>query len=351
MNEQRKMSVGFLREAGIAVSAFLAIQACPTSWADTLLVANKSEASVTLFALPEGKEVATLPTGDGPHEIAVSPNGTMAAITNYGIREDAGKSITLVDIERQQISKTIHLPAGSKPHGIIWLNASTLAVTAEGISSLLLIDVPAKSVTHTIAIDQSVAHMVDATPDGKRAFTANIGSGTATAVDLANADKIADLPSGDGAEGIALVKNGEELWISNRGADTISIFDSQTLEKLGEIAIEGFPIRLEADDARGRVYVTLPKTDQLAVIDTTSRKITTLMDFEIPPDTSRKTIFGDRLPNSSVPVGVLLSGDGETLFVAHSASHLISVWDAESLQQKGEIETGLEPDGMDWSPN
>lgn len=57
-----------------------------------------------------------------------------------------------------------------------------------------------------------------------------------------------------------------------------------------------------------------------------------------------------RLPDSSIPIGVLLSGDGQSLFVAHSNSHVITVYDAQSLERRATIPTGLEPDGMGWSP-
>ncbi len=47
----------------------------PDTSAATLLAANKSEATVSLFDLPTAQLRATLPTGAGPHEVAVSPDG------------------------------------------------------------------------------------------------------------------------------------------------------------------------------------------------------------------------------------------------------------------------------------
>lgn len=319
------------------------------SHAATLLVANKSEASVTLHEVPSGAVIARLPTGIGPHEVAVSADGRTAVVTDYGVSGNPGQTLTAIDIPGTRVLKTVSLPVGSRPHGVEWLDGHRVAVTAEGIAALLLVDVHSGRVLEQIPVDQAVAHMVALSSDGNRAFTANIGAGTATAIDVDEARKLADLPSGEGAEGIALVRQGRELWVSNRGADTISVFDTRTLEKLTDIPAPGFPIRVEADPIRGRVFVTLPARDRLAVIDPGSRSITREIAFDIAPDTSRKTIFGDRLPDSSVPIGVLLSADGHYLFVAHSAAHLVSVWDPESLEMIGTIATGLEPDGMAYS--
>ena len=322
----------------------------PVAASATLLVVNKSEASVSLHDLPDGRELLRLATGEGPHEVAVSPDGATAVVTDYGTREAAGRTLTVVDIPRALVTGTITLPADSRPHGVEWLDEQRVVVTAEGLRSLLVVDVAAAEVEAAIAIDQDVAHMVTASPALGRAFVANIGSGTASAVDLRSERNLANLESGAGSEGIALADSGRELWVTNRSAGTVTVFATDSLARLAQIELPGFPIRAEADDPRGRVYVTLASGDALSVIDVATRREVEQVKFAIEPDTSRKTVFGDRLPDSSIPVGVLLAGDGNALFVAHSSAHLVSVWNPDTLQQSATIATGLEPDGMAWSP-
>ncbi len=328
----------------------LALFVIPGTRAATLLVANKSEATVSLFDLPAAQLRATLPTGAGPHEVAVSPDGQRALVTNYGTREMPGNSLTVVDVPGARVLGTIALAADSKPHGVEWLNKQRAVVTAEGTRSLLVVDVDALKVAQTIAVDQPVGHMVAVSAGLGRAYVANIGSGTVTVIDLAAGKKLSDLSAGEGSEGIALARSERELWVTNRAAATVSVFDSRALDKLADIRLPGFPIRAEADDPRGRVYVTLPQADALAVIDRESREERSRLQFDVRPDRSRKTLLGDMLPDSSIPIGVLLSGDGQSLFVAHSNSHVITVYDAQSLERRATIPTGLEPDGMGWSP-
>ena len=85
---------------------------------------------------------------------------------------------------------------------------------------------------------------VAATPDGRYGFVANIGSGSVTVVDLEKSVKVRDLPTGEGAEGVAVAPDGSEVWITNRSADTISILDVETLEIETTIPCPGFPIRV-----------------------------------------------------------------------------------------------------------
>ena len=317
--------------------------------AATLLVANKSEATVSLFDLPAGALRATLPTGEGPHEVAVSPDGRRALVTDYGTRDTPGDSLTLIDIPRARVLATIPLAGGSRPHGVEWLDDRRAAVTVEGIRSLLIVDVETGKVEKTIPFDQAIGHMVAVSTDADRAFVANIGDGTVSVLDLVAGRKLKDLQAGEGSEGIALAGSGSELWVSNRAAGTVSVFSTGDLEKVAELTLPGFPIRVEADDPRGLVYITLPEADALAVLDRERREERRRLQFDIPPDRTRRTLFGDMLPDSSIPIGVLLSGDGETLFIAHSNAHVITVYDAQTLERRATIPTGLEPDGMGWS--
>ena len=64
----------------------------------TLIVLNKSDNNVSLINLATKKAVATIPTGVGPHEVAVSPNGKIAVVANYGTGQAPGSSLTVIDV-------------------------------------------------------------------------------------------------------------------------------------------------------------------------------------------------------------------------------------------------------------
>jgi hypothetical protein len=66
----------------------------------TLIVLNKSDATASLILLETGEVVRTLGTGIGPHEVAVSPDGKLAVVSNYGGRGQPGSSLTVLDASR-----------------------------------------------------------------------------------------------------------------------------------------------------------------------------------------------------------------------------------------------------------
>ncbi|MGZ8708715.1 MAG: YncE family protein, partial [Thermoanaerobaculia bacterium] len=79
---------------------------------------------------------------------------------------------------------------------------------------------------------------------GTRAFVANIGSGSVTAIDLSGRNARVEIRTGAGAEGIAVRPKSHEVWVTNREADTLSVIDAKTLEVKATIEAKGFPIRI-----------------------------------------------------------------------------------------------------------
>ncbi len=51
-----------------------------------------------------------------------------------------------------------------------------------------------------------------------------------------------------------------------------------------------------------------------------------------------------------MPIGIALTPDGRTAFVAHSNADLVSVVDLQSWTVTGTLAAGKEPDGMGVSP-
>lgn len=337
---------GLSRSCAVIAAALLLV---PGAQAATLVVANKAEATVSLIDLDGGDVVATLPTGEGPHEIGISPDGRFALVTNYGTREGDGNSLTLVDIPAAAVVKTIDLGDYRRPHGVEWLDEQSAAVTAESNKALIVVDVERAKVTQSIGTDQEVSHMVALDPDRGRAYTANIGSGSLTVLDLGKGVLEANIATGDGAEGVAVSASGEHIWVTNRAADTITILDAGTLKPAGEIVSEGFPIRATATP-RGQVLVTRARAGDLAIYDAATFEEIRVVSFDIGSMDVEERLFGDRFGDSSVPIGVIVDGDGKTAWVAHANADVITEIDLASGAITRMLRAGREPDGMGFSP-
>lgn len=241
--------------------------------AATLIVANKSEATVSLVDLGSGKVAATLPVGQGPHEVAVSPSGRLALIANYGRQGQPGSSLTLIDVPAAKVVRTIDLGEYRRPHGLAFLDERRALVTAEVNQALLEVDTETGKVEGAVKTDQRVSHMVAMAPGASRAFISSIASGTMTAVDLKEKKKVGDVPTGAGAEGIAVTPDGKQVWVTNREADSVSVIDAGTLQVLATLPSASFPIRAEVTPDGKRVLVSNARSGDLSVFSVADRKL------------------------------------------------------------------------------
>jgi len=316
--------------------------------AATLVVANKAEATASLIDLASGRVVATLPTGDGPHEVGISPDGRFALVTNYGSKDAAGQSLTLIDISSASIVKTIDLGEYRSPHGVEWLDDARVAVTVEKNQALIVVDVEKATVSSAIKTDQQVSHMVALDPARQRAYTSNMGSGSLTVLDLETGERIENIKTGTGAEGLTVSGKDGQIWVTNREDDTITVLDGETLAVVKTFPSKGFPIRATAT-TKGQVLVTRARAGDLVIYDATSFEEIRTVPFDINSMGSEDRLFGDRFGESSVPIGVVVDDSGERAFVAHANADVIT----EVNLLNGEIvrlmRAGREPDGMGFS--
>lgn len=313
----------------------------------TLVVANKAEATVSFVDLESGRVVATLPTGEGPHEVTASPDGRTVVVTNYGSRDAPGSTLTVLDVPGARVLRTIDVGVERRPHGVVYVDGRRALVTAEGARALLVVDVERGAVEAEIATGQEISHMVAATPDGRRAFVANIGSGTVTAIDVAARRILAQIRTGEGAEGIAVTPDGKEVWVTNRAADTVSVLDAASLAVAGAVPCGSFPIRIAfAPDGR-RALVTNARSGDVAVIDVAARRVTGRMSSALEGGAAEGKLL---VFAGSTPIGIVVSPDGARAFVAHARADAVAEFDLATGEVARTLRAGREPDGMALSP-
>lgn len=316
--------------------------------AQTLVVLNKSGASASLLDPATGEERARVPTGVGPHEAAVSPDGRLAVVADYG-QAEAGHTLTVVDIEAAEVVRTIDIAPHGRPHGIVYQpDGEHVVVTAEASQSLLTVHVGTGTVVQAVPTGARVSHMVATSTDGSRAWVANIGSGSVTVADLATGERIAEIPTGEGAEGIDLHPQGHELWVSNRGADTISVLDTASGNVLATLPCASFPIRLKFTPDGARALVSCARSGDLAVFDAPERtELARIPMLDDAVEGADERLFDGF--EGPVPVGILVEPAGRRAYVANTNADTITLVDLDTLAVVGRFDAGPEPDGMAWS--
>lgn len=318
----------------ILLAALLA--AAAPAGADTLMVGNKAEHSVSFIDLSTGKEVARRETGRAPHEMTVSPDGRTAVVVSYREQGYDGDTLHLFDVATAARRTTVTLPGHKGLHGLKWIGGgSKVIVTSEVTENVAVVDVAAGKLLASIPTAQEGSHMVAVSHDGARAFVANIGSGTFTAIDLAKNAKVRDVAVGAGAEAIALSPDGRQLWVGANDARKVVVFDPSSLEKVGEFATEGVPIRIEFSPDGKIVAISEPDRSRVVLVDGASRAPVATVDLAAA--------------GYQAPVTMLFSPDGKRLWVAATASSAVAEIDTGSWEIVRRLDAGKGADGLAFS--
>lgn len=339
-----------LRRAHLLAAFTLLAVSAPAHGDGVLIVLNKADATASLLDPASGKTLATLATGKGPHEVDVAPDGVMAVVTDYGVADAPGKTLTVINVRERRVVRTIDLGEYRRPHGVAWLRDGRHAlVTAEADKAVLKVDVEAGKIVTAVKTGQDVSHMVAVTPDGGRAFVANIGSGTVSAIDLVKGELISSIATGAGAEGIAIAPDGGNVWITNRAADTVTVIDSRSLAIVGEIKSASFPIRVKITPDGRHALVSNAKSGEVVVFDAVTRQELRRIPMKLEAAQTEGRLFGATFGDSPVPIGILIRPDGKVAWVANANADRIIVLDLEAWKTTGTVTAGREPDGLGWS--
>ena len=297
-----------------------------------LIVLNKEEATLAIVDPASGKVVGRVPTGEGPHEVAVSTDGKFAFVGNYGAR-NPGSTLSVIDLAAGKETRRVDVSPLQRPHGIAFADGNVY-FTAE-VNKLIARYNPALNrVDWLLGTGQNATHMILLTRDLNRMFTANIASDTITIIDRAQGPggwNETVIPVGKGPEGFDLSPDGKELWAANSRDGSISVIDVAAKKVTSTIDIQTRRSnRLKFTPDGKLVLVSDLEGGELVMVDAATHKQL------------------KRIKLGRAPEGILIQPDGSRAYVAVSGENHVAIIDMKTLEVSGHIETGAGPDGLAW---
>jgi DNA-binding beta-propeller fold protein YncE len=260
--------------------------------------------------------------------VAVTADGRWAVATNYGDRTDVGHALTVIDVSTQTVARSIDIAPHTRPHGIAFLPGdSILAVTSETSRAVVLVDFRSGRVLRAIPTDAQGTHMMAVARGGEKIYTANVGSGTATELDVAAGRVTRTYTAGPGSEGAAVSPDGRRLWVASMGRDSTCVFDTSTGERVAAVASPGHAYRVALTPDGRRALIPAPELGLLRVIDTRTLRESTVA-----------------LPGG--PGGAIVSSAGRTAYVPLIEAGEVAVIDLPTLAVTRRLPAGAAPDGM-----
>lgn len=321
----------------ILVSAVLLSQTA-SSRGGMLLVANKGDHTLGIVDPQTATHVAVVPeSGITGHEVVASPNGKLAFVPIYG-NSGVGKpgtdgsTIDVIDLSARKLTHTIDFGRGVRPHcAVFGPKDGLLYVTTEIENTVTIIDPQSLKIVGGVSTGQPESHMLAISADGLYGYTANVGPGTVSVLDLTARKTVAVIPVATHVQRISLSPDGRWAFTSDTEKPRLAVIDRKTnkVARWIELPGEGYGAAPTTDGKY--LLVPMPNVNQVAALDLESMKIV-------------KTI---KVP--SAPQEVLIQPDGLVAYVSCLDSHQVAAIQISDWSVKL-IAAGPGADGLAWAP-
>jgi len=221
-------------------------------------------------------------------------------------------SVSIVDTVSHQVIGTV--PVGNRPLGVaVSPDGSTVLITNNTDGTVSVIDTATETVSKTITVG-SLANAVVFAPDGAHAYVVNGGPSTVSVIDLstdtvtATVRLISRYGSGaaEGSEAAAISPDGTHLYVDNVNDESVSVIDTATNKQVAAVNVHINGEMTFGDYAAIGVSpdgTTVFASDAtgFSVISTATNTVSQVFDLTTP-------MFADVPGAISSPMGASLSG-------------------------------------------
>ena len=312
------------------------VKAGPAS-SGLLVIANQKEHTVLVVDPDQGRELAKVVVGVNGHEVMVSKDGKYAYVPIYGNSGVGrpgtdGSTIDVVDLQERKLAATIDLGKPLRPHRAEWGPDGMLYVTAELGNAVDVLDPSTRKIVAEIPTGQKESHMLVISPDGRRAYTANVGAGSVSVLDLGKRSLITTIPVAKMVQRISISPDGKRVYTHDQDAPRIAVIDTGK-DKIADWIQVPTPVYASELTADGRWLVTLDRSSHAYVVDLQSMKVA--HTYKISDGASE----------------ILIRPGGEVAYLSGTGAGKIDVLDLHTWELRKPIELTAGVDGMSWRPN
>jgi YVTN family beta-propeller protein len=205
---------------------------------DLLIVLNKDEDTVSFINEQDHQTLSIVPVERSPHEVAITPDGRKAYVSNAG-----ANSVFCFDLRTLKISAVIRHPEFQFPHeGKVAPNGK-LYLASTYANKVFVIDTATEQVVNVIPA-RRMSHMVALSPDGGRAYVSNIGDNSLSVLDTETDEWLAHIPVGRQPEGVDVSPDGRWIYVANQDDGTVYVLDGERHSLHARISLDRVPIRV-----------------------------------------------------------------------------------------------------------
>ena len=282
-------------------------------------------------SVAEPRVVATVPVGESPGFVVVSPDGRRAMVANQ-----AAGMITVLDTATNKVTATIPVPAGPpqylafSPTGervyvSIWDQARTVAAVG-------VLDTATNTIVATIPV-RTRPYLSAVTPDGQRLYVPNHDSGTISVIDTVTNAVTTEIKVAPNPHWVEMSRDGSRAYAANHESNLISVIDTGDNSILAEVPVQTSPHSVAVHPTRPLVVNVNYDAASVTAIDTgTDRVVATIAVGKNPQD-------------------ITWAPDGRHAYVVNTSDNTVSVIDPDTETVTATVPTGTSPTSVAVLPD
>jgi DNA-binding beta-propeller fold protein YncE len=303
-----------------------------------LLVAQKGDRSLAIVDPAAGKVIANVAeNGITGHEVAGSPDGRLAFVPIYG-NSGVGKpgtdgnNIVVVDVAAQKLVGNIQFDHGVRPHcAVFGPKDGLLYVTTELDRAITIIDPKTLKIVGSIPTGQPESHMLALSHDGLRGYTANVGPGTVSVLDIMARKTLTIIPVSGNTQRIAISNDDRWVFTADQTQPRMAVIDTATNKVTNWVKIDGLGYGSAVTKDGRWLLVAVPDQNKVDVIDLRTMTLAHAVDV------------------GKSPQEVLVGPDGKSAYVSCAGANEVAEIDLATWTLKRTIATGNVTDGLGWA--
>jgi YVTN family beta-propeller protein len=237
----------------------------------------------------------------------------------------------VIDLNERKVIHTIDFGHGVRPHCVVFgPKDGLLYVTTELDKSVTIIDPQTLKTVGSVPTGQAESHMLAISSDGRKGYTANVGPGTVSVLDLAARKTLTVIPVAEHIQRISLTPDNRWVFTSDDEKPRLAVIDTSTNKVDRWIALPGTGYGTASTPDGKWLLVALPDANAVAVVNLATLQM--VKTISVPP----------------APQEVLIRPDAQFAYVSCDKSHQVAAiqignWDVKL------IEAGRGADGLAWA--
>jgi DNA-binding beta-propeller fold protein YncE len=317
------------------LSAAVPVGLAQHSW---LLVAQKGDTSLAIVDPVAGTVIASVDEGGVTgHEVAGTPDGKLAVVPIYGNSGVGkpgtdGKNIVVIDLATHKIVHKIEFDHGVRPHcAVFGPKDGMLYVTTELDQSITIIDPKTWMVVGWVPTGQPESHMLAISHDGLRGYTANVGPGTVSVLDMKARKTLAIIPISGDTQRITISKDDRWVFTADQTKPQMAVIDAKTNKVANWVPLSGLGYGAAVTKDGKWLLMPIPAMNVVDVVDLGTMKVAHTVEVGADPQE------------------VLTRPGGKVAYVSCLGANRVDEIDLATWKVRRSIATGKDSDGLGWA--